>query len=41
MLQANLCDHCPLPANDLGVVLGVYSDTQLETPQSLQVGKMR
>lgn len=32
MLQAYLGDHGPLPPNNLGMVFGIYSDTQLKTP---------
>ena len=32
MLQADLGDHRPLPPDDLGVVFGVHSDTQLKAP---------
>ena len=36
VLQADLGDHRPLSPDDLGVVLGVNGDAQLEAPQSLQ-----
>lgn len=35
MLGADLCDDGPLAADDLGMILGVHSDGQLEAPQGL------
>ena len=35
MLRADGGDHGPLPADDLGVILWIHSDGQLEAPESL------
>lgn len=36
MLIADLGDYGTFASNDLGVILGIHSDGQLEAPESLQ-----
>lgn len=39
MLCAYLGDHCSLPPDDFRVILGIYSDCQLEASQGLEQEK--